>query len=69
MRNKLVKNCNGYKVVRENDNGTKTIVAKIEKCNKGYIKSIYNESKKEWFTPKYFSWFRTLKDVKRFYEI
>ena len=47
MRNKLVKNCNGYKVVRENDNGTKTIVAKIEKCNKGYIKSIYNESKKE----------------------
>lgn len=69
MKNRLVKNGNGYKIIRENDNGTKTIIAILKKEKNGYSKTIYNEPSQTWVKPKYFSYFPTLRDAKRFYEI
>ena len=65
----MVKNGNGYKIVSINDNGEKTIIAKLEKGKKGYTKSLYNETTKTWFTPLYFSYFPTLKAAKSYYNV
>lgn len=65
MYRKLVKNMEGWKVVQFNDDGTKEIIAKIEKHpKKGYTKFIYSNVSKRWITTEYFSWFPTLKAVK-----
>lgn len=69
MKNRMIKNGNDYKIVRENNDGTKTIIAILKKEKKGYSKTIYNEPSKTWIRPLCFSHFPTLKDAKRFYEI
>lgn len=69
MKNRMIKYGNNYKIIRENDDGTKTIIAILKKGKNGYTKTIYNEHTKTWLTPPYFSYFPTLKAAKRFYEI
>lgn len=69
MKNRIVKNGNDYKIIRENSDGTKTIIAILKKEKTGYTKTIYHEFTKTWLTPKYFSHFPSLKAAKRFYEI
>lgn len=69
MKNRIMKSGNGYKIIRENDNGTKTVIAILAKEKNGYTKKIYHEPTKTWITPPYFSYFPTLKAAKRFYEI
>lgn len=69
MKNRIAKNGNDYRIIRENCNGTKTIIAILKKEKNGYSKTIYNEQTKTWIQPLYFSYFPTLKAAKRFYEI
>ena len=62
---KLVKNMDGWKIIQFNEDGTKTIIAKIEKHEKkGYNKYIYSNTLKQWILPKCFSWYPTLKAIK-----
>ena len=70
--NKLIKDKSSsfpgdYRVIDNNGN-TIALICKIA-SGKGYQKFIKSNVTGQWITSQYFSWFPTLRDVKRYYGI
>jgi len=70
--NKLIKDKSSsfpgdYRVIDSNGNAI-ALICKIS-SGKGYKKFIKSDVTGKWFNPQYFSWFATLRDVKRYYNI
>lgn len=69
---KLVKNGNGYKIIRISENGEKTIIVKLERKGKLFIQSeFYDEYAKQWkkcknefFMPEKLSEYKRIYNIK-----